>query len=282
MNNGIPTFVKWAGGKKQLLEQFKPFFPEKIERYFEAFVGGGAVAFYLLKTHPEIKKIFLSDINEELVLTYDIIKNNLEELITLLKEYKKKHNKEFYYQIRSQDVKTLNKLEIASRFIYLNKACFNGLYRVNSKGGFNVPIGSSKNPLICPEEDLRQISKFLQKDDIKVKQFYEAVKEAKEGDFIYFDPPYYPLKKASFTTYTKDKFLDKEQEHLAKVFRELDKKGCKVMLSNSDTQFIRDLYKGFNINIVKASRMINCDGSKRGKINELVITNYKNKQKKLI
>ena len=282
MNNGIPTFVKWAGGKKQLLEQFKPFFPEKIERYFEAFVGGGAVAFYLLKTHPEIKKIFLSDINEELVLTYDIIKNNLEELITLLKEYKKKHNKEFYYQIRSQDVKTLNKVEIASRFIYLNKACFNGLYRVNSKGGFNVPIGSSKNPLICPEEDLRQISKFLQKDDIKVKQFYEAVKEAKEGDFIYFDPPYYPLKKASFTTYTKDKFLDKEQEHLAKVFRELDKKGCKVMLSNSDTQFIRDLYKGFNINIVKASRMINCDGSKRGKINELVITNYKNKQKKLI
>ncbi len=274
MNNGIPTFVKWAGGKKQLIEQFKPFFPEKIERYFEPFVGGGAVAFYLLKTHSEIKKIFLSDINEELVLTYDTIKNNLEELIKLLKEYKKKHSKEFYYKIRSQDVKTLNKVEIASRFIYLNKTCFNGLYRVNSNGGFNVPIGSSKNPLICPEEDLRQISKFLQKDDIKVKQFYEAVKEAKEGDFIYFDPPYYPLKKASFTTYTKEQFLEKEQEHLAEVFKELDKKGCKVMLSNSDTPFIKGLYKRFHISIVKATRMINCDATKRGKINEVVITNY--------
>src|SRR3989344_3883216 len=130
----IPTFVKWAGGKKQLIEQFKLFFPEKIERYFEPFVGGGAVAFYLLKTHKEIKKIFLSDINEELVMTYDTIKNNIKELVKLLKEYKKKHNKELYYKIRSQDIKTLSKIEIATRFIYLNKTCFNGLYRVNSKG----------------------------------------------------------------------------------------------------------------------------------------------------
>ena len=274
MNNGIPTFVKWAGGKKQLIEQFKPFFPEKIERYFESFVGGGAVAFYLLKTHPEIKKIFLSDINEELIITYQIIKNNLEELIKLLKEYKKKHNKEFYYEIRSQDAKTLSKVKIATRFIYLNKTCFNGLYRVNSKGGFNVPMGSYKNPLICPESDLREISKFLQKDDMKVKEFYEAVKEAKEGDFIYFDPPYYPLKRESFTTYTKDNFLEKEQEHLAKVFKELDKKGCKVMLSNSDTDFIKNLYKEYNINFVKATRMINCDATKRGKISEIVVTNY--------
>lgn len=274
MNNGIPTFVKWAGGKKQLLEQFKPFFPKEIKRYFEPFVGGGAVAFYLLKTHPEIEKIFLSDINEELITTYYIIKNHLEELIKLLKEYKKKHNKEFYYEIRSQDVKTLNKVQIATRFIYLNKTCFNGLYRVNSKGGFNVPIGSYKNPLICPEEDLREISKFLQKDDTRVRQFYEVLKEAKKGDFIYFDPPYYPLNKSSFTTYTKDNFLDKEQAHLAEVFKELDKKGCKVMLSNNDAPFIKELYKDFHINIVKATRMINCDATKRGKINELVVTNY--------
>lgn len=276
MNNGIPTFVKWAGGKKQLIEQFKPFFPKEIKRYFEPFVGGGAVAFYLLKTHSEIEKIYLSDINEELILTYDTIKNNLEELIKLLKEYKAKHNKEFYYKIRSQDVKTLNKVQIATRFIYLNKTCFNGLYRVNSKGGFNVPIGSYKNPLICPEEDLREISKLLKKDDIKVKQFYEVLKEANKGDFIYFDPPYYPINKtSSFTTYTKDKFLDKEQKHLAEVFKELDKTGCKVMLSNSDTLFIKNLYKDFDITIVKATRMINCDATKRGKINEVVIRNYK-------
>lgn len=274
MNNETLTFVKWAGGKKQLLAQFKPFFPKEIKRYFEPFVGGGAVAFYLLKTHPEIEKIYLSDINEELITTYYVIKNNPKELITLLKEYKKKHNKEFYYKIRSQNIKTLNKIQIATRFIYLNKTCFNGLYRVNSKGEFNVPIGSYKNPLICPEENLKEISKLLQKDDTKVRQFYEVLKDAKKGDFIYFDPPYYPLNKTSFTKYTKDKFLDEEQKHLAEIFKELDKRGCKIMLSNNDSPFIKELYKEFYINIVKATRMINCDATKRGKINEIVITNY--------
>ena len=145
---------------------------------------------------------------------------------------------------------------------------------MNSKGGFNVPMGKYKNPLICPEADLREISKFLKKDDMKTGQFYDAVKEAKKGDFIYFDPPYYPLKRDSFTTYTKDKFLEKEQDKLKEVFSQLDKKGCRVMLSNSDTTFIRDLYKGYPINIVKATRMINRDAKNRGKINEVVITNY--------
>lgn len=274
MKNGVPSLVKWAGGKKQLLEQFEKFFPVQIERYFEPFVGGGTIAFYLLKTHPEIKKIYLSDTNEELVITYNIVKKNIEELIALLKEYKLNHSKEFYYKIRAEDIKKLTPAQIAARFIYLNKTCFNGLYRVNSKGQFNVPIGSYKNPAICNEEDLREISKLLQKDDIKAAQFYEAVREAKKGDFIYFDPPYYPIKKESFTTYTKDNFLEKEQEKLAELFKELNKKGCKVMLSNSDTDFIKTLYEGFNINFVKAARMINCDASKRGKINEVVITNY--------
>ncbi len=272
MKKEVPTLVKWAGGKKQLLEQFEKFFPKKIERYFEPFIGSGTVAFYLLKTHPEIKKIFLSDINEELITAYNVVKDNVEELIKLLKKYKSKHSKEFYYKIRSQNPKT--DLEIATRFIYLNRTCFNGLYRVNSKGQFNVPMGSYKNPQICNEKGLREISKFLKKDDIKVAQFYDAVKNAKKGDFIYFDPPYYPLKKESFTTYTKDNFLEEEQKKLAKVFRELDKKGCKVMLSNSDTDFIKDLYKGYHINFVQAKRMINCDATKRGKINEVVITNY--------
>lgn len=274
MKNGVPSLVKWAGGKKQLLEQFEKFFPQEIERYFEPFVGGGTVAFFLIKSHPKIKKIYLSDINEELIITYNVIKKNVEELIILLKKYKLAHNKEFYYKMRAEDVKKLTPLQIAARFIYLNRTCFNGLYRVNSKGQFNVPIGSYKNPAICNEEDLREISKLLQKDDIKVAEFYDAVKEAKEGDFIYFDPPYYPLNKASFTTYTKNNFLEKEQEKLAELFKELDKKGCRVMLSNSDTNFIKKLYKGYNINFVKATRMINCDASKRGAINEVVITNY--------
>ncbi|MFA5258972.1 MAG: DNA adenine methylase [Candidatus Pacearchaeota archaeon] len=274
MKKGVPSLIKWAGGKKQLLEQFEKFFPKKIETYFEPFVGGGTVAFFLLKNHPEIKKIYLSDINEELILTYNEVKNNIGELISLLKEYKLKHDKEFYYKMRELDTKKLTSVQIAARFIYLNKTCFNGLYRVNSKGGFNVPIGSYKNPGICNEEDLREISNLLKKDDIKVSQFDKAVKEAKKGDFIYFDPPYYPLKKESFTTYTKDNFLEKEQERLAEIFKELDKRGCKVMLSNSDSKFIKNLYKDYNIHFVKATRMINCDATKRGQISEVVITNY--------
>lgn len=270
----IPSLIKWAGGKKQLLEQFEPLFPKKIEKYFEPFVGGGSVALYLLKTHPEIKKIYLSDINTELITVYNVVKQNVEELISLLKKYKLEHNKEFYYLMRNKNIKELIDVQIAARFIYLNRTCFNGLYRVNSKGGFNVPMGSYKNPTICNETDLREISKLLQKDDIVTAQFYEAVKSAKTGDFIYFDPPYYPLNKQSFTTYTKDNFLEKEQEKLAEVFRELDKKGCKVMLSNSDCDFIKNLYKGYKIHFVQATRMINCDATKRGKINEVVITNY--------
>ncbi len=277
----VPTLVKWAGGKKQLLEQFKPFFPIKIKRYFEPFVGGGTIAFFLLKTHPEIENIFLSDINKELIITYNVVKRDVEELINLLNRYKLKHNKEFYSKVREEDVDKLTPIQTAARFIYLNKTCFNGLYRVNSKGKFNVPMGNYKNPGICNEKDLREISKLLQKDDIKMFQFYDAVKNTQKGDFIYFDPPYYPLKRESFTTYTKEQFLEKEQERLAELFKELDKRGCKVMLSNSDTPFIKNLYKGYNIHIVKATRMINCDATKRGKINEVVITNYKIPQNKL-
>jgi len=270
-------FIKWAGGKKQLLEQFKPLFPKKIERYFEVFVGGGAVLFYIIKNYKP-KYVFISDINEELINTYEVIKNDVENLIKELKKLKEIHSKEVYYKIRAEDPKLLSPLIRASRFIYLNKTCFNGLYRVNSKGQFNVPIGSYKNPSICQEKDLREISKLLQDVEIKVMSFGEITKLAKKGDFIYFDPPYYPLKKGqSFTTYTKGNFLEKKQKQLAKVFKELDKKGCKVMLSNSDTDFIKGLYKEYKPKIVKARRMINCQGDKRGKINEIVITNYNNR-----
>jgi len=267
-------FIKWAGGKKQLLKQFKPYFPKKINRYFEIFVGGGAVAFYIIK-NKKPKYVFLSDINEELINCYMVIKEDVEELIKLLKEYKKKHNKKVYYEIRAEDPKLLSDISRAGRFIYLNKTCFNGLYRVNSKDGFNVPMGSYKNPSIVMEKELREISKLLKDVEIKVMSFEDIIKLTKKGDFIYLDPPYYPLKKGkSFTTYTKGNFLEEEQKQLAEVFSKLDKKGCKVMLSNSDTKFIKDLYKDYPIKKVKANRMINCQGSKRGKINEVVVTNY--------
>ena len=273
MKRGIPTFVKWAGGKKQLLEQFKPFFPKKINRYLEPFVGGGAVLFYILKTYKP-KEVFIFDVNEELINTYEIIRDDVDDLIKELKKLKRLHNKENYYKIRAEDPKLLSDLTRATRFIYLNKTCFNGLYRVNLSGGFNVPIGSYKNPLVCPEEDLREISKLLKNVKIINGDFEKCLKFAKRGSFVYFDPPYYPLKKSSFTTYAKNKFLGDEQEQLKKVFSKLDKKGCKIMLSNSDTKFIKNLYHEYPIKRVRATRMINCNGKDRGKIKEVVIINY--------
>jgi DNA adenine methylase len=276
----VPTFVKWAGGKKQLLSQFHKFFPEEIERYFDVFVGGGAVAFYIIQKYQP-KEVFISDTNKELIDTYEVIRDNLNELIEKLKEHKQKHNKEYFYEIRKLNPNELSKVARAGRFIYLNKSCFNGLYRVNSTGGFNVPIGSSKNPAILPEEDLKLISKLLKGVTIKHMSFEGVLDYARKGDFIYLDPPYYPLKKESFTTYTAGNFLQKEQEQLKEVYKELDKRGCKVMLSNSHTKFIKDLYKGYEQKIVKASRMINCIGEKRGKIKEIVILNYEPPQKEI-
>ncbi|MBI2671929.1 DNA adenine methylase [Candidatus Woesearchaeota archaeon] len=273
-NFKIPTIVKWAGGKKQLIEQLKEFFPEKIDRYFEPFVGGGAVLFYVLQNFNP-KETVISDINEELINCYKVIKYNVEDLILKLQFHRKHHSKDYYYNIRELKPEILSDIERASRTIYLNKTCFNGLYRVNSRGQFNVPIGSYKNPQIFSEQELRFISKLLKNVKIKVMSFEKILDFVKQEDFVYFDPPYYPLEKGkSFTSYTKEKFLEKEQEKLKEIFKELNKKRCNVMLSNSDTIFIKNLYKEFNINIVKANRMINCDATKRGKINEIIITNY--------
>lgn len=282
MMNGIPTFVKWAGGKKQLLPQFKAYFPSKIERYFEPFVGGGAVAFHVIKYYKPVFA-YLSDSNDELVNTYKVIRDNVDGLIERLKEHKKKHSKEFYYKVRAQNPKILSDLERAARFIYLNKTCFNGLYRVNSKGEFNVPIGSYKDPVVYSEKELREISQLLKGVALETKQFYEIESKVESGDFVYFDPPYYPISKtSSFTSYTQEDFLDAEQKRLAELFKTLDKRGAKVMLSNSDSDFIKSLYKGYSTNIVRASRMINCDASGRGKINEVVITNYRNTPQKRV
>ncbi len=277
MNVEIPKFVKWAGGKGQLLKQLSPLFPKKFNRYLEPFVGSGAVFFYIVqKYQPE--EIILSDVNQELIDTYEIIRDDVDRLIVELKQHKEYHmveGKKYYLTIRSTDPNKLPKLERAARFIYLNKTCFNGLYRVNLKGVFNVPMGSYKNPEIVQEKRLKKASELLQNVSLKVMSFEKITSLAKKNDFIYFDPPYYPLKnKKSFTTYAKDSFMEKEQELLAKVFTKLDKKGCKVMLSNSDSDFIKKLYNDYSIHLVKATRMINCDGAKRGKINEVVVTNY--------
>ncbi len=272
MMNGIPTIVKWAGGKKQLLAKFESFFPKKkINRYYDPFVGGGAVALYVIK-RLKPKEVYLSDINEELINCYKMIQEDVEGLIVLLKEYKQLHSEKFYYEMRKKDPKILSRLQRAGRFIYLNKTCFNGLYRVNSKGEFNVPMGTYKNPAICQEADLREAHDLLKNAVVEVKQFDKAVETAKKGDFVYFDPPYYPLKKDSFTTYTKESFLEKEQEKLAKVFKELAKEHVDTMLSNSDTEFIRALYKGYLTETVDATRMINCNAEGRGKIKEVVVT----------
>ncbi len=271
-------FVKWVGGKRQLLAQFRKLnlyppelFNIKTGRYFEPFVGGGAVFFDLL---PE--KGFLSDLNKELVTTYNVIKKDVARLVESLRKHKV--NKEYFLKIRAQDPYTLSDLDVASRFIFLNRTCFNGMYRVNSKGGFNVPYGKYENPLICDEENLIKVSKALQGIEIKHQDYKEVLKKAKKGDFVYFDPPYYPVSKtASFTSYTAESFLDKEQVELRDTFLELSKRGCFVMLSNSDTPFINEIYKGHKgvcINKVEAGRAINSKGTGRGKITEVLVTNY--------
>ena len=278
INEKPKPFVKWVGGKRQLLKQFRLmnlYPPERFNpltnSYFEPFVGGGAVFFDLLP-----KKAILSDLNKNLVITYNIIKDDVENLIKSLKKHK--IDKEYFLKIRSLKSENLSDLQIASRFIYLNRTCFNGMYRVNSKDEFNVPFGKYTNPMICDEVNLRRVSESLKSVKIKHQDYKQVLKYAKKGDFIYLDPPYYPVNKtSSFTAYTNEAFLDKEQIELRDVFIELSKRGCLVMLSNSNIPFINKIYSGFKgvrINKVEAGRMINSKASGRGKVTEVLITNY--------
>ena len=271
-------FVKWVGGKRQLLKQFRDLglyppelFDPTTNTYYEPFVGGGAVFFDLLPERAE-----LSDLNRELVITYNVIKNNIDELIFSLKQHI--YDKEYYLEVRAKNVNKLSDIEVASRFIFLNRTGFNGLYRVNKKGQFNVPFGRYSNPVICDEENLRRVSRELQNVIIKHQDYTSVLKNAQKGDFIYFDPPYYPLNRtSSFTAYTSESFLEKEQTELRDTFVELHKRGCYIMLSNSDTPFINDLYSeidGATIHKITAGRAINSKGSGRGKITELLVTNY--------
>jgi DNA adenine methylase len=271
----LPTFVKWAGGKTQLIEQFKPLFPKQINRYFEPFVGSGAVFFYVKQTYKP-KYSLICDTNKELITTYQIIQKDIKDLVEKLKYHEKEYHKnpkDYYYKIRDEEPE--DDLEVAARFIFLNRTCWNGLYRVNSKGKFNVPMGDYKQRAIVREDVLKEVSKLLQGTKIECWDFEKVGKVAKKWDFIYFDPPYYPLPgKNSFTTYQKNAFLDDEQERLRDFFEYLTKKGCKCMLSNSDSPFILDLYKDFKIKKVFARRIINCDATKRGAITEVVVRNY--------
>lgn len=273
-------FVKWVGGKRQLLQQFRdmdlypPFgFNPKTATYFEPFAGGGAMFFDLLP-----KKAVLSDMNLELVKTYNVIKNDVNALIKKLKEHQKKNNKEYFLKIRAQDVGKLSDVNIAARFIYLNRTGFNGLYRVNKSGGFNVPFAGNKNPLICDKVNLKKAHDAMKKTTILHQDYKKVLQKAKKGDFVYFDPPYYPINKTSaFTSYTKEGFLENEQAELRDTFVELHKRGCFVMLSNSDTKFINNLYSnldGIKIYKVFAGRAINSKASGRGKIKEVVVINY--------
>ena len=272
-------FIKWVGGKRGLLSQIIPLLPIEFNNYHEPFLGGGALFFELYSQGKlQDKKIYLSDINSELINTYNIVKNNPTKLIKELENFKKQHNKEFYYQIREldrrEDFKNSTPLERATRFIYLNKTCFNGLYRVNSKGYFNTPIGSYKNPNIADSETIYNASEALSNATITHQSYKEVLKYAKKDDLVYLDPPYYPLTPtASFTAYSEFEFLDNQQIELFEIFDKLSDKEIKVVKSNSDTTFIKELYNEYDINIVQANRFINSKSSGRGKISEVLVSN---------
>ena len=287
-------FVKWAGGKSQLLNEIRNKYPANIEKYCEPFVGGGAVLFDILEKFSP-KEVLINDINFELINTYNQIKNNIDELIKKLNKYQKDYadkdeegRLKIYLKNRDKYNKLILKyadddlLEKASLFIFLNKTCFNGLYRVNKDGLYNVPKGKYSNPLICDENNLREISKLLQNVKIINGDFELCNKFIDKKTFVYIDPPYRPLNEtASFNSYAKFEFDDTEQIRLGKFIDNINKKGAKVVLSNSDPKnvnnkddFFDNLYKSYNIVRINAKRVINSKGSKRGVVKELLIANY--------
>lgn len=279
-NQATPKpFVKWAGGKTQLLEKLVQLLPTKIKTYFEPFVGGGALFFRL-----QPKKAIINDLNKDLYFAYTCFQaeSDFEKLIALLDEYQAKHSEEFYYQVRELDRQNEFEKEPpylrAARLIYLNKTCFNGLFRVNKFGYFNVPFGKKVNVNLYNLNNFLEIKKYFSNNQVDVTNldFEKSVADAKKGDFVYFDPPYdvFPNKNG-FVDYSKEKFDKAEQIRLRDLALKLTKKGVNVMLSNHNTPFIQEIYKGFNLHVVKAKRAINSNGKKRGEVEEVIITNYK-------
>lgn len=272
----LQPFTKWTGGKRQLLGELRSYMPETYGRYFEPFVGGGALFFDLA---PE--QAVINDFNEELINAYRQIKNNPAELINLLIKHKENNSKDYYLALRSADrdgrISRMTGVERAARILYMLRVDFNGLYRVNSKNQFNVPYGRYKNPKIVDVDLLYQISEYLNENDIEILQtdFAEAVKDAQTSDFVYFDPPYIPLNEtSSFTSYTHEGFSYEEQVRLRDTFKELTERGVYAMLSNSSNPLVEELYKDFNIYFVEAQRTNGAKSSSRGKISEIIVTNY--------
>ncbi|KXK09242.1 MAG: Modification methylase DpnIIA [candidate division WS6 bacterium OLB21] len=261
-------FLKWAGGKTQLLDELIKRVPAKYNVYFEPFIGGGALYFAIA---PEAAVI--ADINDDLVNAYLVVRDNPDELLEALSKYK--NEKDFYYSIRSQDQSRLSKIERAARLLYLNRTCFNGLYRVNKNGQFNVPFANYKNPNFVQTDRILAASEILQNTDVYQAGFEKVLVKAKAGDFIYLDPPYYPKDVYSdFKRYNKEQFHKNDHERLAELYNKLTERGCYVMLSNSDTPFTREHYKEWRVDTVYAKRLINKDASKRGEVTEIIVTNY--------
>lgn len=277
--NTAKPFVKWAGGKRALLEILRSFLPQNFGDYFESFLGGGALFFYLASEGLlRGKKVYLNDKNTELINAYHAIQNAPKELLKELNLIQKAHSKEHFYSIRALDRKDnfsdLSPIFRAARFIYLNKTCFNGLCRYNAKGQFNAPMGSYKNPKIYDETLILNAHRALQNAVILNEDFEFVRNLAQKGDFVYFDPPYFPLNAtSSFTSYT-DNFLDSEQTRLCELFKDLNSRGVKLLQSNSNTNFIKNLYHNFSIQIVQAKRAINCKRDKRGAVSELIIRGF--------
>ena len=270
-------FVKWAGGKRQIIDELKKYIPDEFNTYYEPFIGGGALLFELAP-----KKAVINDSNAELMNVYQVLcdDSKFKKMCRVLNNYEANHSEDFFYEIRNKDKNknTFNRLSDytrAARTIYLNKACFNGLYRVNSKNEFNVPFGKKSKVNTYDGNNLITVSNYLTMNDIKIlnKDFEEVLKDAKKGDFVYFDPPY-DSDNNIFTSYTEEGFGKEEQRRLAKVFKELDQKGVYVMLSNHNTTLINELYKDYHIHVIEAKRNINSNGKKRGKVEEVIITNF--------
>ncbi len=267
-------FLKWAGGKTQLLPQFNALYPGTFTRYREPFIGSGAV-FFQVRGQFALKEAILADGNEELINVYRVIQGAVDPLIRLLGKHRHRHGKEYYYHVRAMDRASMTPLARAARLIYLNKTCFNGLYRVNSRGDFNVPMGRYFDPPILDAPNLRRVSEALRDVALRSGHFRDALDYCRKGDFVYLDPPYHPVSATSyFTAYTGGSFTSQDQEELSEVFRELSKRGCLLMLSNSDTPLIHRLYRGFEIRRVAARRNINSKADKRGQVSEVVVLNY--------
>lgn len=267
--------VKWVGGKRQLLSEIKKYVPLKYSTYYEPFIGGGALLFDL-----QPQKAVVNDVNNELINLYTVIRDNVDKLIEDLSNHK--NESAYYYQIRSLDrdnafYKTLSDVQRASRVHYLNKTCYNGLFRVNQAGQFNTPFGSYKKPNIVNEITIRAVSRYLNEAKITLMNtdYADSLKGIRKGSFVYFDPPYDPISSSSnFTGYASGGFDKEEQFRLKTVCDMLNKRGIKFLLSNSATPFIMDIYKDYNIEIIKAKRTINSQADKRGEINEVLVKNY--------